>query len=351
MNKKYNYNIKITFDKNRNECKVGVVNSNYLNGGLNSDTFRFNARSFSLNAYRTRIYKDGTILSNTTNSINAQILKGLLFYYSLANDFPRITDVSIKRKQAKNIEYQYMESTSGIVQPIIGVGTKPQSFQANDISILFEESEKGSSIRIVLSYWLKAIASEERYYKFDHLWRAYNRLFMYQGNCTKEIECMAQMRAFIINNSGIFLRTTSITNSYSSDMLRGFRWRKMILNDYDTPSKAKAFDEFVRRYHDLRIMSLLSDMLPYREEFLRRANLLESLQAYITNNNSRYDTELVTLLSLKYAYFVRNKMFHGEIPDSTFKIHSNSEDEEIDRLNEILISLIFEIIINNRLLR
>lgn len=55
-------------------------------------------------------------------------------------------------------------------------------------------------MRIALSYWLKGIASKEKYYKFDHLWRAYNRLFMYQGNTSKEVDCMSKMRIFIINN-------------------------------------------------------------------------------------------------------------------------------------------------------
>ena len=37
----------------------------------------------------------------------------------------------------------------------------------------------------------------------------------------------------------------------------------------------------------------------------------------------------------------------GEIPDSTFKIHNDYIDDEIDNLNGILSTLIFEIINNN----
>ena len=43
-------------------------------------------------------------------------------------------------------------------------------------------------------------------------------------------------------------------------------------------------------------------------------------------------------------------MFHGEIPDSTFKIHDDHIDDEIDNLNDILSTLIYEII-NSNLLR
>ena len=33
-------------------------------------------------------------------------------------------------------------------------------------TFLFEETEKGNAMRIALSYWLKGIASKEKYYKF-----------------------------------------------------------------------------------------------------------------------------------------------------------------------------------------
>lgn len=41
----------------------------------------------------------------------------------------------------------------------------------------------------------------------------------------------------------------------------------------------------------------------------------------------------------------------SKIPDSTFKIHKNNEDIEIDRLNDILSTLIFELLNNNDMLR
>ena len=84
---------------------------------------------------------------------------------------------------------------------------------------------------------------------------------------------------------------------------------------------------------------------------LNQENLFRNVQTHISSNTTLHDVELIPLLSIKYAYFVRNKMFHGEIPDSTFKIHKNNEDIEIDRLNDILSTLIFELLNNNDMLR
>lgn len=70
------------------------------------------------------MFVDGTILSNSTNSINSQLLKGLLYYYSLAKDFPNIKQISIIRKRAKSIDFNYKECKTDIIQPIIGSGNK-----------------------------------------------------------------------------------------------------------------------------------------------------------------------------------------------------------------------------------
>lgn len=352
MGNRYNhYHVKIDFDKSRKECAVGNKYAKYISGKENRDSFHFFSDSFTLIASRSKAFEDGSILANNVNSINSQLLKGLLFYSSLAKDYPKITNVSIIRKRAKSEDFEYSECKSNITQPLVGIGNKDFPFKKGNLEVIFDETEKGNAIRIALSYWLKGIASQDRYYKFDHLWRAFNRLFMYQGNKSKEFDCMVIMRDFIVENEDIFPNTVSITNAYNRDVIRSFRWRNLILNDYDTVKKTKAFYDFVKRYHDIRIMSLFNEILPYREAYLTQENYLTDVRNHIGSNVNTCDAELIALLAIKYAYFIRNKMFHGEIPDSTFKIHDNNEDLEIDRLNVVLSSLIHELIDNNDRMR
>ena len=56
---------------------------------------------------------------------------------------------------------------------------------------------------------------------------------------------MAKMRTFIIQNENIFPNTLSLTNAYTNEDLRSFRWRNLILNDYSTIKKTKAFCDFI----------------------------------------------------------------------------------------------------------
>lgn len=345
MSKRYNYHIKVDFSISNKECAIGKVYSRYLNGKDNEDSFHFFSKSFKLIASRSKSYKDGTILSNNGNSINKQLLKGLLYYYSIATSFPKISKVSIIRKRAKSADFNYTIDCANIIQPIIPDNNNPFIFDKEVLKEIFNESERGDAYRIALSYWLKGIASSERYYKFDHFWRAFNRLYLYHdANAVNDTDARRHMRRCIIDNPRIFPLTLRMITPID---LRKFRWRSLILNDYDTFSKTAAFKDFVLRHNDERIMNLFKEILPYREEYLKNANLYDDVVSHINQAPTRKDGELITLLSIKYAYFVRNKMFHGEIPDSTFKIHDDHIDYEIDNLNNILSTLIYEIINNN----
>ncbi len=165
---------------------------------------------------------------------------------------------------------------------------------------------------------------------------------------------MRTMRQLILGNAGSFPRSISITNGYTRDEFHAFRWVRMILNDYETRAKNHALVDFVCRYHDGRIMEMLREKIACRRKFLEEdSNRLDVVVDNHINSNTgtRNDVELVTLLSIKYSYFVLNKIFHGEIADGTFKLMSNNIDHEITYLNNLLETLVLELMENYQLLR
>jgi len=343
------YQVKIIFDKRRKECNIGAQNVKYHLGGERYDIFEFKSNELLIDCSRNKKYEDGRILSNNQNSLNLQILKGLIYYYIISNDIPKINSIEIKLIRQKLGDFIYTDKLD--MQPISFKYEKELIFNKEKINIIFKENEKANAIRIALTYWLKGISSDDRYYKFERLWRAYNRLFMFHGGSNKEFDCMKDMRQLIIDNHELFNKSTIITNSFNSNKLRSFRWRKLILNDYPKINNVGAFKEFICRHSDKRIMLLIKDMLPYRKDHLLTKGYLSTVESHLSNNiNTSNDIELVTLLSLKYAYYVRNKMFHGEISDRTFTVHETDEDIEIDNINTLLSTLIFELIENNHIL-
>ena len=106
--------------------------------------------------------------------------------------------------------------------------------------------------------------------------------------------------------------------------------------------------KFVERYSDKRIMALLKEKLVCREVYITGLGKWNEVQTHIASNaNTTSDIELVTILCIKYAYFIRNKYFHGETLDGTFKLKKDNIDLEFERISKLLPTLIYEIIDGN----
>lgn len=123
-----------------------------------------------------------------------------------------------------------------------------------------------------------------------------------------------------------------------------------------------ALKAFIERYTDGRIMKAIQDGISVREEYLRNyeKNGIKSdlwnpptgIKNWLMNHyNNVNDIEIITIICIKYAYFLRNQYFHGEIPESTFKVKTSYEDREREIINQLLECLIYELISHNSILR
>lgn len=349
-NRIYHYHVSIVFKGTGINVSIGRKTSGYSSSHPFQDTFVFYKKSCHLVLSRTKKYDDGAILSNANNSINAQIVKALLCYYAIASDFPIVEKLTIVRKSARSADYTYTESDT-IIQPLQNKIARTLCCNPSIIDGMMENNQRGQALRIAMSYWLKGISSDDVYSRFEHLWRAFSRLCSHQGGNPRDHDNQVVMRQFILDHSLSFPKCIAITNNYSDYQFLSFRWSRMILNDYDTQKKTAALVGFIERYHDGRIMKMFQQKLACRTKYLTNEGLINEVTKHITSNlNQTIDAELVTLIAIKYAYFVRNKIFHGEVIDRTFRVKENELDLEMHKLNEVLAVLIMEIMENYCLL-
>lgn len=362
MTTQYTYVIKVEFDKCRRECQYKNIQSKYIGCQGNSDLLHFYKKSLKIIATRKMKYEDGTILSSSTNTLNAQLLKGLLFYYAISNDLPNIKNISIELYSNSKHIYSYKECLF-FEQPLHSNKTKHFKFLPHQIEIIFDTSQKSSAIRIALSYWLKAIDSNSSYLKFDYLWRSFGRIYLYHANTVSDNIGQREIKKLIISSSTKFGNSIAYAKRINLRDIEMFRWRKLILHDYDTPNKMPALRDFIQRYSDNRIMHAINHSISVRLKYLsnytdktgRTQDLWtkpNGVEAWIHKNlNTTNDVEIITIVCIKYAYFLRNQYFHGEIPENTFRVQKSSEDQERELINQLLECLVYELIINNNLLR
>lgn len=340
------YYIKIKFSK-RNSFIGQIDNVPYKNSRVYGDSFIFRAKEISIIAERSSIYDGNAILTNTSNSIFQQTLKALLYCYAVNLSSLQLTSIKISRrtvrKEEEVVTLQYDKKT----QPLQGNITTPIIFNEGDLAILLQEDDKAEKFRNILSHWLKGMTSIDRYYKFERLWRTFEQLSFYSNRASvknKELDALRNMRNFFIANPNYFIHTKNLISTMTYDELRKFQWRKLILNNYPKGGTQNAYkgyqDYFVLANTDYRIMNLLDETLVLRQNELNHYGFIANIQNHITfykQHPQNDDMQLVALLCCKYSYFLRNKMFHGEIVDKTFSFMPNNNDDIlIDKLNELL---------------
>lgn len=348
------YYVEVIFTNRRTNCAIGIRNSSYFRSNGRQDTFTFSKNGFTIEAERSCNYSDGSILNSSQNSLNRQILKGLLVYCALASDFPKLKNISIRRKRQQRLgDFVYTE-TIDFQQPLTPRIARNLHLSQADVNEIFEETDKGIAVRKALSYWLKGINSQDKYFKFDRYWKAFDRLLLHQGNTTRERDGIQAMKVLIRRNAGLFVNSIALTNRTSDAYIRKFSWNKLL---YKYSKRYTKPDEIYRRateYSDSRAIRLFNSFVqgPKLRAALSNAGLWTNLMNHFAANTTTiFNIDIVLLLSLSYTYYLRCKLFHGEVPDSTFKLKPTDEDWEIEELGKLLEIVVFELLEHNHILR
>lgn len=348
------YYVEVIFTNRRPNCAIGIRNSSYYRSNGRQDTFTFRNNGFTIEAERSCSYSDGSILNNSQNSLNGQILKGLLVYYALASDFPKLKNISILRKRQRRLgDFVYTE-TLRFQQPLTPGIVRNLHLSQADVNEILEETDKGIAVRTALSYWLKGVNSQDKYFKFDRYWKAFDRLLLHQGNTTRERDGIPAMKALIRGNAGLFVKSTAMINTASDDYIRKFSWNKLLYKCSKRYTKPEDICRRATEYSDSRAIRLFQSLVygPKVQTALSSAGLWTNVVNHFAANIATIcDIDIVLLLSLSYTYYLRCKLFHGEVPDSTFKLKPTDEDWEIEELGKLLEIVVFELLEHNHIFR
>jgi hypothetical protein len=347
--RKNKYIINIAFNPIENNFRNYELDSSYVGSRNFKDKIKITPTSIEIIANRSTIVNLEDILYNHTSSMYIQILKSIIFFYLNSKIYTDINQIMIKRYRNDKLLKEINISTKDLAQ----ISSKNftalnQKLNLSKLEKLFDDDEKGEAILIASSYILKASTLNDEIEKFERFWKAFNKLYKYIGNNQNEHACQRELREFILKNKDKFPLSIKEISSLNSNQLRKkLRWRTLILNDHSTIKQTKAFSKFVIRYSDYRIMNVLKETLVYREDFLKNEKLYDETLNHINSKIEEKiisDAEIVTLLCIKYMYFVRNKLMHGEKIDSTLRLLPNKEIEELNWLNSILEALIIDLI-------
>lgn len=323
------------------------------------DTVVYTKQKITIHANRYTKFTSDQILHNSRNSLYVQILKSLLFLYVSNKERIRIYSITIDRKTSRTEDPQYKYELEQHEQPLKGDFLLREDLPDAVKDIIWEESNRAYKLRAILSHYLGGLSSDDRYYIFERFWRTFEQLCFYHNRAdsdNSDFRALAAMRIYVNNHLADFPEALLSANSLGVRDFQNFNWSGYIKNEFpllaEGPSektyknKFKVF--FVTNNRDYRVIRMLEKQVPLRNAEMAHFNIDADVNNHISGLIAvpeRHEENVLTMLCCKYAYYLRNKMFHGEIEDFTFSFsEGNDNDRNLDKLNQMLSEFNFELL-------
>lgn len=357
MAAKYQYKIVVSFNKGQCVNPIGIQSLSYYKAGaiVKNDQVSFFKKVIKIDAERKEFYSANAIMYKTTISIHHTIERAIMLYYANCTNFPKINRITISAVCPDSANDYTLEIPKSIVPQIFKYAIGRNAIYAiSPTANWFGLDEKGNALRISLSYWLEAISTTVAQIKFERAWTAFNTLYTYYGQKKRECDNHDYIKNQIRANQAHFSQSISISNGMTSTMIRSYRWKKWVKTQLDR----KSFDlleNVLTNVQDNRVKQVFAGLFRSREITSRfsdpanpardaqRQAKLNNIQTSLATPGVTDDIEVTFLMCITYAYFLRNRRFHGGSENSYCKISPTAEDTEFEYISERLIALVKEL--------
>ncbi len=317
------------------------------------DTIKVFTQKIEIQAERNGKFDIEDIIEYKQSTIYTQIYKSLLYLFLKKGKRVNIRSIDVRR-----IDYFQPLPIDAKRQPLVGDFSIRFAIPEAVLDNLWEEGVKGNTMRAAVSHFLVALSSNDRYIRFERLWRAFEQIAMWNyyhdamPNKPKEFEALVNMRNHICSNPIELSNTFAYVDTLDNTRIESLHWRKLIQNNYTCANKVRQvrelYDDFFDKNKDERLVGVFKKALKMQEKEINNQGRMvdfETLISDYSNNHIRNNSHVLSLLVCKYCYFMRNKMFHGEVADFSFCFTNHTEDDDItDFLNELLERLVNELI-------
>lgn len=316
------------------------------------DTITVFTQKIVIDGVRNNKYNIDDILVYKQNTLYSQIFKALIYAYLAHGRRVNIRSISVERPS-----YSDVLTVNNRMQPINGDFVIRRPIIPAVLNNVWLETRRGHYFRTAASHYLTGIASRDRYIKFEKLWRAFEQIvFWHKYHETipsrfKDMDSLLEMRNYFETNPPGLSATLAKVDTYRIRAVSGLHWKQMIKNEFpykDENSLVELRNGFVDKNKDTRMLIAYRKAIDIYKKEIDDSGLMPSFDAIINGyrvTNAKDNTHLLAVLLCKYCYFMRNKMFHGEVADFSFCFTNHTEDDKItDMLNDLLESAVNDLL-------
>lgn len=326
-----------------------------------TDEVVYSNQKIKMRAVRTKRFTLADVLKSRTNSLYELILKSLIYLYAYNKTYININSIAFTRTSLirKRIEKQ-VYTFSADEKPLEGDFVFPYDLPDCVLNKIWEENNAGVNLRIVLTHYLRALSSDDRSYAFECHWRAFEQLCLFHNrnaSDNNDFTALGEMRRFICFNQWYFTDAITYADHISLRRFMTFDWEGYVRNEYPTLAENKKPKKYTETYRnhfvmcnrDSRVIEMLNSVLHVRMAELNHHGVLGD----ITNHINTYTASpvicpehVLSILCCKYAYYLRNKLFHGEVPEFSFSFSNKTNESKcLDTINLLLLNMNIELLL------
>lgn len=325
---KYKINVNISGKTFENEAKVICYYSNEKTSFL--DYVMINNQEVIISGTRKSKINSDNILETQKNTQYKALIKVLIYLYFKYGSF-----------SIENIEVisNSTETKSVPVSSQLFARELPSEYEHISTSGLFRELEISDIVMNSLMHIVLSMQSENGS-EFENLWKCFNILIRERNQQSREAnehKRLVYIKEDIIQNLDLYPKVLEYASRVTFDDIDRLWIAQMITNNINTSKNAeKRVRDLVDSFEDERVLKVLINKIECKKQCFK--NSIEDYRNEIRlkiREHKKNDVDIVRLVVLKYAYFLRNKFFHAERWPAYFLI-TNDNLRELIKISEPL---------------
>lgn len=308
----------------------------YLSRDSNfKDAATFENKRITLSGSRSRRITNNNILETANSSFYNCLIKALLFAY-FEKDCFKVESIAI-----------YIDKTEKRIYSKNEIGQVFSNEKLENVNPIKLFSNKKTSDVMMKSLMNLTLSFDNGGLRFDYTWKCFNVLVNKIFNKKKDFDMLKELRRSLEDSPNLYPNIISFSKNIDFNYLNNCFLNAMICNNYPK-GNSNSLIKFCKDLKDTRVLAVLKEKTKCKNKELNSTNEAVKLNKYFENGikaNVVKDTDVVRLIILKYAYYLRCKYFHGEKSPANFLIRGTNYAELL-RISEPL-ALICKDLIEN----
>jgi hypothetical protein len=289
------------------------------------DDISFNMKKIIITGTRSKQIKIDNLLESVNSTYYSNIIKALLYTYFKKGEF-QVESIKIYIDEVEKKVYKKTE-------------IKQEFNHKRPIDIdskkLFNDKKRSDTAMNALMNLTLSFSKKDL--QFDFTWKCFNTLIREVFKESEDFEMLKRLRQDLEENYTDYKSISAYIPNMDVTYMSTCHLNAMICNNFPkgNTKKQKKLEEFFKEFTDYRVAAVLKEKMKCKTEDLNTIGKYEDVESFYSQHISQKtenEIDIIRLVILKYAYYLRCKYFHGEKIPSTFLL-VNHNQKELNRIS------------------